>query len=387
MQYKPALRRLSAAGRTDERQRGSSGTEFLALEHLCSSHRRRKRLSNAAGASWCGLLSNCLNTALIFRMPDPKPISTDSPPATSAAELDPATTFLAAASLAKHLQTAGVQWLPTPDTAATENLAMSFATQTEPQDQPAVHPPQPKGQPQSTPAEPAASKPAVQAPATAKPSRRPSNPQRPAPSIADAKPYSTASLPVDQRQSQLATLQTEVAACKLCLALAGCRKQTVFGEGNPAPRIVFLGEAPAVDDDREGRPFVGKPGQLLTKMIEACTLSREEVYIMNAVKCMPPGNRSPEPLEVEQCRPYFEKQLELLQPEYIVCLGAISTQSLLRSKLSVGRLRGRFHQYFASKVIVTYHPTYLLRNPAAKKAAWEDLQMMLADAGIELGTP
>ena len=128
--------------------------------------------------------------------------------------------------------------------------------------------------------------------------------------------------------------------------------------------------------------FVGKAGQLLTKMIEACKFAREDVYIMNTVKCRPPNNRNPEPTEIENCREYFEAQLNVLRPEYIVCLGLVSAQALLKTKLSVGRMRGKFHQYFDSKTLVTYHPSYLLRTPAAKKAAWDDLQLMLRDAGL-----
>ena len=141
---------------------------------------------------------------------------------------------------------------------------------------------------------------------------------------------------------------------------------------------------PGADEDRSGRPFVGRAGQLLTKMIEACTLKRDDVYIFNTVKCRPPGNRNPEPDELANCRPYYQAQLEVLRPEYIVCLGSVSAQELLQSRLSVGRLRGSFHRYHDSKVLVTYHPAYLLRNPAAKKAAWQDLQLMLKDAGIDI---
>ena len=118
-------------------------------------------------------------------------------------------------------------------------------------------------------------------------------------------------------------------------------------------------------------------------MIEACTLKREDVYILNTVKCRPPGNRNPEGDELENCRTFYQQQLDFLRPEYIVCLGAVSAQELLTTKLSVGRLRGTLHQYFASKVLVTYHPAYLIRNPAAKKAAWADLQMLMRDAGLK----
>ncbi len=195
--------------------------------------------------------------------------------------------------------------------------------------------------------------------------------------------YQLPVLQPSQRQQQLDAAQQQVASCVRCQQLASTRKNTVFGEGCLQPRVVFFGEAPGADEDRLGRPFVGRAGELLTKMIQACTFSREDCYILNTVKCRPPGNRNPQPEEVENCREFFELQLEVLQPEYIVCLGLVAARSLLRSELSVGLLRGRFHRYRTSKVVVTYHPSYLLRNPEAKKAAWEDLQFMLKDMGID----
>ena len=150
------------------------------------------------------------------------------------------------------------------------------------------------------------------------------------------------------------------------------------------PRFAFFGEVPGEEEDLSGRPFVGKAGNLLTKMLQACTLQRDDVYILNTVKCRPPGNRNPEGDELSNCRSYYQQQFEMLRPEYIVCLGAVSAQELLGTKLSVGRLRGTLHRYFASKVLVTYHPAYLLRNPAAKKAAWADLQYLMRDAGIQV---
>ena len=202
--------------------------------------------------------------------------------------------------------------------------------------------------------------------------------------LSNAQGYSLPVLSADQRVDQLAELQSLVATCSRCPQLATSRTRTVFGEGNPTARVAFFGEGPGADEDRTGRPFVGRAGQLLTKMIQACTFSRDDVYILNTVKCRPPGNRNPEPTELSNCREYFERQLEIIQPEYIVCLGAVSAQTLLQTTESVGRLRGRWHPYFASKVLVTYHPAYLLRNPAAKKAAWDDLKMMLADMGIQV---
>lgn len=201
---------------------------------------------------------------------------------------------------------------------------------------------------------------------------------------ADRSPYPGDPLEPAARLPVLESLSQTVAQCDRCPVLAGCRTQTVFGEGSPSARFVFFGEGPGADEDRTGRPFVGKAGQLLTKMIEACTLRREEVYIMNTVKCRPPGNRNPEPDEIEHCREFFQRQLEVIQPEYIICLGAVSMKALLDTKQSVGRMRGKLHSYLGSKVLVTYHPAYLLRTPAAKKAAWEDLQFLLADAGIVL---
>ncbi|MDX1946011.1 MAG: uracil-DNA glycosylase family protein [Pirellulaceae bacterium] len=198
-------------------------------------------------------------------------------------------------------------------------------------------------------------------------------------------PYPT-DLPGDaaSRQRLLDELNGQVRACKLCRALACTRKQTVFGVGTPTPRVVFFGEAPGADEDRLGEPFVGRAGQLLTKIIEACTWKREDVYILNVLKCRPPENRTPEPDEVANCRPFFERQLEILRPEYIVCAGGVSAQALLETTEAVGKLRGRLHRYRGSQVLVTYHPSYLLRNPAAKKYVWDDLQMLLKMMGIPI---
>ncbi|EMI20307.1 phage SPO1 DNA polymerase-related protein [Rhodopirellula maiorica SM1] len=295
--------------------------------------------------------------------------------------------IMQAAALADHLARAGVQWMPRPNADAVETLKSRFeAANSAPRVENVGSPVATSGAAAAgataatSPQQPPAQKtPAQQPPARQSPRRPALNPTL----IGDAgKPYPGTSLPIAQRESELAALASEVAACERCPQLVRCRTNTVFGEGNAAARVVFFGEGPGADEDRSGRPFVGKAGQLLTKMIQACKFAREDVYILNTVKCRPPGNRNPEPVEIANCRPYFEKQIELIRPEYIVCLGAVSGQSLLDSKLSVGRLRGQFHSYFDSKVIVTYHPAYLLRNPAAKKAAWEDLQMMLRDAGL-----
>lgn len=196
-------------------------------------------------------------------------------------------------------------------------------------------------------------------------------------------PYSPPCLSKDERLDVFTKMQKEVAGCVACPHLVRNRSRTVFGDGTVTPRIVFFGEAPGADEDKQGIPFVGRAGQLLTKIIEACTFKREDVYIMNVVKCRPPDNRVPEPDEVSNCRHFFERQFDTLQPEYIVCVGATPAQALLETTMSIGKLRGQFHSYRGSKVVATYHPAYLLRNPDAKKFVWEDLQMMLRDMGID----
>lgn len=278
------------------------------------------------------------------------------------------------AALAAHLQLSGVQWLPAPDPETVKAWAAQLAVPEKGTTSQVTETAEPRDAPDIGGRE--HSRPAPVRPAT-----------RTAPVAAmtsSAGAYPGDVMAPDQRHDQLSQIQTEVANCTRCAVLASCRKQTVFGEGSPTARVVFFGEGPGADEDRTGRPFVGRAGQLLTKMIEACTFKREETYILNTVKCRPPGNRNPEPDEIENCRDYYQRQLAILRPEYIVCLGAVSAQELLKSKLSVGRLRGRLHAYFESKVLVTYHPAYLLRNPAAKKAAWADLQLMLKDAGIDV---
>ncbi|WP_253161131.1 uracil-DNA glycosylase [Stieleria tagensis] len=298
--------------------------------------------------------------------------------------LQPASILHQVGGLAEHLQRLGVQWLPVPAAENSDRLAAEFQFSGSETDPGTVADPAVTAV-DSTVSTPMADAPPVTAPAenpapaeTAAP--RPI--QRAAAPSGSAGAYPGASLSAAERTEQLAAWAAQAAVCTRCEILAKCRTQTVFGEGSVMPKVVFFGEAPGRDEDLSGRPFVGKAGQLLTKMIQACTFDREDVYILNSVKCRPPNNRNPEPTEIENCREYFSAQLNLLRPQYIVCLGAVSSQALLETKLSVGQLRGKFHQHFDSKVVVTYHPAYLLRNPAAKKAAWDDLQMMLRDAGI-----
>lgn len=191
-------------------------------------------------------------------------------------------------------------------------------------------------------------------------------------------------LPPNELPRTLELLAEVVAGCPRCPELASTRTQTVFGDGNPKARLVFLGEAPGADEDRTGTPFVGRAGQLLNKIIEACRLMREEVYILNILKCRPPGNRNPLPEEAANCRPYLERQLELIGPEFICCLGSVAAQNLLATTETIGRLRGRLHDYQGIKVACTYHPAYLLRNPAAKADTWEDMKMLMRAMGVQL---
>jgi len=181
----------------------------------------------------------------------------------------------------------------------------------------------------------------------------------------------------------LPIIQAEVAGCQKC-ELAETRNKTVFGVGNPNARLCFLGEAPGADEDQQGEPFVGRAGQLLTRIIEACTLQRSDVYILNVLKCRPPGNRNPLPHEVTACRGYLDRQLALIRPEYICCLGTIAAQTLLETDTPIGRMRGKFFEYRGVQVMCTYHPAYLLRNPAAKKDVWEDMKVLMRKLGIEL---
>jgi DNA polymerase len=193
--------------------------------------------------------------------------------------------------------------------------------------------------------------------------------------------YSTPRLSTDDRISGLAVIRQEVSRCQLCPDLCSTRKNTVFGDGPPQVRLCFVGEGPGADEDREGIPFVGRAGQLLNKIIEACRMKRSEVYILNTVKCRPPGNRNPHDSELENCWPFAERQLEILQPEFICCLGSVAARTMLKTNESIGRLRGRFFGYRGSQVMVTYHPAYLLRNPPAKVQVWDDMQLLMKAMG------
>lgn len=187
-----------------------------------------------------------------------------------------------------------------------------------------------------------------------------------------------------ERVSELKSLSEQVARCTRCQALASTRTQTVFGVGNPEARVMFLGEAPGADEDRQGEPFVGRAGKLLNDIITACRWKREEIYICNILRCRPPENRNPTPEEAGNCREWLDGQIAIVDPEYIVCWGSVAAQNLLDSKLSMGKMRGQFYKHGRAKVLCTYHPAYLLRNPPAKKDVWQDMKFLLRDMGVDL---
>ncbi len=180
----------------------------------------------------------------------------------------------------------------------------------------------------------------------------------------------------------LSQIREELGDCTRC-RLCETRNSIVFGEGDPKARLVFVGEGPGRDEDLQGRPFVGRAGQLLTKIIQAMKLERKQVYICNVVKCRPPGNRNPEPDEVASCEQFLAKQLKSIDPEVIVCLGSVATGLMLKLKnFKMAQLRGIFHNYGNAKLMITYHPAALLRNPALKKPVWEDMKLVMKELRI-----
>ncbi|MGE3804314.1 MAG: uracil-DNA glycosylase family protein [Gemmataceae bacterium] len=255
-----------------------------------------------------------------------------------------------ARQLKQHLESlagAGVAWLPRGSGVA-EPLGNPVAGSALDRDQPA-----------------AASEPATTSPAPAK---------------------SAAIL--EQRRTALALLAEEVVGCTRCPELVKSRTQTVFGVGPPGVELCFVGEAPGADEDAQGEPFVGAAGQLLNRIIGACGFQRSEVYICNTLKCRPPGNRTPLPDEMGNCRGFLKRQLELVQPRFICALGGSAAQSLLQTGEALGRMRRRFHDYHGIPVICTYHPAYLLphRSPEKKKEVWEDMKMLLEKMGRPIPT-
>jgi DNA polymerase len=187
--------------------------------------------------------------------------------------------------------------------------------------------------------------------------------------------------PTGNKEADLEKVYQGMKTCKLC-PLGKTRRNLVFGSGNPSARIVFVGEAPGADEDEQGLPFVGRAGQLLTDIIKAMKLERKDVYICNILKCRPPGNRNPLPDEIELCEPFLKKQLRIISPRVICALGKFAAQTLLKTETPITALRGRFHSYEGIKLMPTYHPAYLLRNPSAKKLVWEDVQMIMKEVLI-----
>jgi DNA polymerase len=231
--------------------------------------------------------------------------------------------------------------------------------------------------PESAPAQPAAVIPTQSSPL-------------PQPSLSElfqSSELANAPMPVCDRLAALESLAREVAACVRCPHLARTRTQTVFGVGRPDTRLMFVGEAPGADEDRQGEPFVGRAGQLLTDMItKGMGLSRGEVYIANVLKCRPPENRTPSVEESNNCFPFLEQQIDMIRPEFLCLLGRVAVQAILNTPQSMAKLRGKWHRYRGIPTIVTYHPAYLLRTPAAKKDAWDDLRMLMKEMRLKVPT-
>ncbi len=177
-------------------------------------------------------------------------------------------------------------------------------------------------------------------------------------------------------KEELLALRQKALQCTLCQELASTRKSVVFGAGSIKAKLMFVGEAPGRDEDEQGLPFVGRAGQLLTKIIESIGLTRQQVFIANVLKCRPPQNRPPLPDEILNCQPFLMGQIELIQPRVICALGAFAAKTLLKSELTISQLRGRFYDLKGTKVLCTFHPAYLLRNPAEKRKVWEDMKMI-----------
>ena len=195
-------------------------------------------------------------------------------------------------------------------------------------------------------------------------------------------PATAAGVVVEDRLSALRVIQEDIGECTRC-ALHKARNKIVFADGDPNARLMFVGEGPGADEDAQGLPFVGRAGQLLNNMIGAMGLKREQVYIANVVKCRPPQNRTPEPDEANTCSPFLFRQIEVVRPEVIVALGATAATYLLGQRQPLAGLRGRVHTFRGTKLIVTYHPAFLLRDPRQKKEAWADLQIAMRELGLK----
>lgn len=180
------------------------------------------------------------------------------------------------------------------------------------------------------------------------------------------------------KQKTLGEIRTEIGDCKRC-KLCKARTNIVFGVGNPNAELMFIGEGPGADEDEQGEPFVGRAGQLLTKIIIAMGLKREDVYIANCVKCRPPNNRAPEPDELDTCMPFLMKQIDAIKPKIIVCLGATAAKDVLKTEVPISKLRGKFLDWNGYKLMPTFHPAFLLRNPNMKRPVWEDMQVVMKE--------
>jgi DNA polymerase len=205
-------------------------------------------------------------------------------------------------------------------------------------------------------------------------------PPRPVPTPAAAPTPMPAPAPAPGPGPGLAAIRADLGDCRRCKLAAG-RTTLVFGVGDPRAELMFVGEGPGADEDLQGEPFVGKAGQLLTRMIVAMGFRREQVYIANVVKCRPPENRNPEPDEIEACEPFLRRQIEAVRPRVIVALGKFAAHALLRSTIPITRLRGQWSEYQGVRLMPTFHPAYLLRSPGEKGKAWEDLKQVLAALG------
>ncbi len=201
---------------------------------------------------------------------------------------------------------------------------------------------------------------------------------------AESKPWKKPETPAESiRPESLKDIREDLGECRRC-KLCERRTHIVFGAGNAGARLMFVGEGPGRDEDLQGEPFVGAAGRLLTKIIQAIQLTRKEVYIANIIKCRPPGNRNPEPEEIRTCYPFLERQIQAIRPEFICALGSFAARTLLSTTQPISRLRGRFHNYKGIRVVPTFHPAFLLRNPERKRDVWEDMKMLMREMGHEI---
>lgn len=198
--------------------------------------------------------------------------------------------------------------------------------------------------------------------------------------VANSKPESKVTDPAEA----LRIVREDLGDCTRCRLHKQGRKQIVFGVGNPRAQLMFIGEAPGADEDQQGEPFVGRAGQLLNNMIKAMGLQREHVYIANIIKCRPPGNRTPERDECETCSPFLMRQIAVIEPAVIVALGAVAAKTLLAINAPMAELRGHWYDFRGTKLAVTYHPAFLLRDPRQKKEAWKDLRMVMKELGLQI---